>query len=235
MDPATGLTYMQQRYYDPMVGRFLSVDPVEARESGDNFNRYSYAANNPYKFTDPDGRESGAAFRVVNNMTNGGVVEPPTRSGPMTVGEKAIAVGLAAVSAGTALGTGGIIGAIRSLAASVVRSSADDAGDFHAPGDAPAATVIVRGGSGEMPAPGNVFSGSQGGTVAEAAQGVPHGTIRTSTAGEVRANGGQVQVAPEATRSGQVNGQHVNVTEGGKTTTFSEPKPNPVPKPDRIK
>lgn len=56
-DAATGLTYMQQRYYDPAIGRFLSVDPVTAHSSaGANFNRYWYAANNPYKFTDPDGR-----------------------------------------------------------------------------------------------------------------------------------------------------------------------------------
>jgi len=26
----TGLSYMQQRYYDPVAGRFLSVDPVAA-------------------------------------------------------------------------------------------------------------------------------------------------------------------------------------------------------------
>ncbi|HEY4581907.1 MAG TPA: RHS repeat-associated core domain-containing protein [Lysobacter sp.] len=57
MDAATGLTYMQQRYYDPSIGRFLSVDPVTADgNTGDNFNRYWYANNNPYKFTDPDGR-----------------------------------------------------------------------------------------------------------------------------------------------------------------------------------
>ncbi len=57
MDAATGLTYMQQRYYDPMLGRFLSVDPVTANSgTGANFNRYWYANNNPYKFTDPDGR-----------------------------------------------------------------------------------------------------------------------------------------------------------------------------------
>ncbi|MDR6840309.1 RHS repeat-associated core domain-containing protein [Pseudoxanthomonas sacheonensis] len=56
-DAATGLTYMQQRYYDPGIGRFLSVDPVTADEdTGDNFNRYWYANNNPYVFTDPDGR-----------------------------------------------------------------------------------------------------------------------------------------------------------------------------------
>lgn len=57
-DPATGLVYMQQRYYDPAIGRFLSVDPVTALDNGDmrHFNRYAYAYNNPYKFTDPDGR-----------------------------------------------------------------------------------------------------------------------------------------------------------------------------------
>lgn len=56
-DAATGLTYMQQRYYDPVVGRFLSADPVTALEAPvAAFNRYRYANNNPYKFVDPDGR-----------------------------------------------------------------------------------------------------------------------------------------------------------------------------------
>jgi RHS repeat-associated protein len=56
-DLATGLNYMQQRYYDPGIGRFLSVDPVTADgNTGGNFNRYWYANNNPYRFTDPDGR-----------------------------------------------------------------------------------------------------------------------------------------------------------------------------------
>lgn len=57
MDGATGLTYMQQRYYDHGIGRFLSVDPVSARLRGDNFNRYAYGFNSPYRFTDPDGRD----------------------------------------------------------------------------------------------------------------------------------------------------------------------------------
>ncbi|CFU00862.1 YD repeat-containing protein [Burkholderia pseudomallei] len=60
-DAATGLVYMQQRYYDPVVGRFLSVDPIEAQGSGESFNRYDYALNNPYSFTDPDGRCAGSA------------------------------------------------------------------------------------------------------------------------------------------------------------------------------
>ena len=56
-DAATGLSYMQQRYYDPVIGRFLGVDPVSTDpNSGASFNRYDYAADNPYRFTDPDGR-----------------------------------------------------------------------------------------------------------------------------------------------------------------------------------
>ena len=58
LDGATGLLYMQQRYYDPQIGRFLSVDPVTANSgTGANFNRYKYASNNPYRFFDPDGRQ----------------------------------------------------------------------------------------------------------------------------------------------------------------------------------
>jgi RHS repeat-associated protein len=50
--------YMQQRYYEPLAGRFLSVDPVVTdRNTGRSFNRYRYAANNPYRYVDPDGRD----------------------------------------------------------------------------------------------------------------------------------------------------------------------------------
>jgi len=56
-DPATGLNYMQQRYYDPQSGRFVSTDPVVPTDDGGNFNRYEYANDNPYRYTDPDGRQ----------------------------------------------------------------------------------------------------------------------------------------------------------------------------------
>jgi RHS repeat-associated protein len=61
-DEASGLTYMQARYYDPVLGRFLSADPVEfAPARPDMHNRYAYAANDPVNKIDPDGE---AAVRV---------------------------------------------------------------------------------------------------------------------------------------------------------------------------
>ncbi|MET4597048.1 RHS repeat-associated protein [Stenotrophomonas sp. 2694] len=65
-DSATGLSYMQQRYMDPQLGVFLSVDPVTAYEQPvGQFNRYRYATGDPYKFTDPDGRNSNILAPVV--------------------------------------------------------------------------------------------------------------------------------------------------------------------------
>jgi RHS repeat-associated protein len=58
-DADSGLVYMQQRYYDPLAGRFLSVDPIVTdANTGNKFNLYEYANNNPYRYTDPDGRDN---------------------------------------------------------------------------------------------------------------------------------------------------------------------------------
>ncbi|WP_259576707.1 RHS repeat domain-containing protein [Shewanella baltica] len=53
-DKDLGLTYMQARYYDPLIGRFYSNDPIGFRDVH-SFNRYAYANNNPYRYTDPTG------------------------------------------------------------------------------------------------------------------------------------------------------------------------------------
>ena len=61
-----------QRYYDQSIGRFLSVDPVTANSAnGTNFNRYKYAENNPYKFVDPDGRQSLETLGPSSTVTTG--------------------------------------------------------------------------------------------------------------------------------------------------------------------
>jgi RHS repeat-associated protein len=58
-DADVGLVYMQARYYDPQVGRFLSTDPVGPIEGSlFNFGRYAYADNNPVLYIDADGQQA---------------------------------------------------------------------------------------------------------------------------------------------------------------------------------
>ncbi len=51
-DRETGLYYYRARYYDPLVGRFVSRDPIGIRGG---INVYAYTNNNPLTFTDPLG------------------------------------------------------------------------------------------------------------------------------------------------------------------------------------
>ncbi|MFS1523856.1 RHS repeat-associated core domain-containing protein [Microbulbifer sp. 2304DJ12-6] len=52
----TGLIHMNGRIYDPVLGRFLSPDPiVQAPTFSQSWNRYSYIMNSPLSGTDPSG------------------------------------------------------------------------------------------------------------------------------------------------------------------------------------
>ena len=55
-EPATQLTNLNNRYYDPAVGVFLSVDPLVTSTR----DAYLYAGGNPVTFSDPSGLEKGA-------------------------------------------------------------------------------------------------------------------------------------------------------------------------------
>jgi uncharacterized protein RhaS with RHS repeats len=93
---------MQARYYDPVIGRFYSNDPVDAlshlgRTGGiHGFNRYAYANNNPYKYIDPDGRET-------RQMVEAHHLDMDVVNGNMTASERLYISG--AQVAGTAIGT----------------------------------------------------------------------------------------------------------------------------------
>ena len=55
-DEETGLLYLRARYYDPMLGRFISADPYWGRlEEPVTQNRFIYVHNNPFLYTDPTG------------------------------------------------------------------------------------------------------------------------------------------------------------------------------------
>ena len=54
-DPETGLLYLNARYHDPVLGRFLSPDDWDPTIPGVGTNRYAYAANDPINLSDPSG------------------------------------------------------------------------------------------------------------------------------------------------------------------------------------
>lgn len=102
-DAATGLSYMQQRYYDPQLGLFLSVDPVSTHSSPKHFNRYSYAYGNPYSFTDPDGRVPVMPFiygAVLGGLADIAVQKAMNPGKPIDKVEVGIAAAVGSVSGG---------------------------------------------------------------------------------------------------------------------------------------
>jgi uncharacterized protein RhaS with RHS repeats len=116
---------MQARYYDPVAGRFLGVDPVGVDlGSGGNFGRYVYANNNPYLYVDPDGRDF-TAFRLVLAVGTADLVSPDPSDGAAL--PKAAVYGGALI--GTAIG-GAIIYGADALYSAVINESAEpDVGD----------------------------------------------------------------------------------------------------------
>ena len=68
-DDESGLDYMLERSYAYDTGRFLRPDPMQGEYPG--LSPYAYAANNPLKFVDPDGRfvlpALYAAFEVASS------------------------------------------------------------------------------------------------------------------------------------------------------------------------
>ncbi|GIG55599.1 RHS repeat-associated core domain-containing protein [Demequina activiva] len=87
-DDTTGLTYLNARYYDPAVGRFLSPDPLMSPGDPRTLDPYRYADNNPVSYTDASGLkpDCGATTKcqAYNNAPSmndvvQGVYHPPAK------------------------------------------------------------------------------------------------------------------------------------------------------------
>ena len=59
-DVDTGLYYNRARYYDPVMGRFISRDPIDV---GDDVSLYRYVSNNPLSYSDPMGTEAKSMIK----------------------------------------------------------------------------------------------------------------------------------------------------------------------------
>lgn len=68
------LYYMNARFYDPLVGRFLQPDSIVPDYANpQSLNRYSYVLNNPLRYTDPTGNQAWARNSTAEctNLTQG--------------------------------------------------------------------------------------------------------------------------------------------------------------------
>ncbi|PYC68372.1 hypothetical protein C7C46_29145 [Streptomyces tateyamensis] len=55
LDPATGLTNLGAREYQPATGRFLNPDPIIDQADPQQWNGYAYSSNDPVDLSDPTG------------------------------------------------------------------------------------------------------------------------------------------------------------------------------------
>ncbi|OGS10160.1 MAG: hypothetical protein A2386_06900 [Elusimicrobia bacterium RIFOXYB1_FULL_48_9] len=68
-DSGTGLYYYNARYYDPLLGTFITPDTIVSNPyNPQNLNRYSYCLNNPIIYTDPTGHDIWGD--MVDGVTN---------------------------------------------------------------------------------------------------------------------------------------------------------------------
>ena len=66
-DTETELYYLETRYYDPKLGRFLNPDTLDYLGDGEdlaNYNLFAYCGNNPVMYIDPTGHAISAAIII---------------------------------------------------------------------------------------------------------------------------------------------------------------------------
>lgn len=89
-DNETGLYYLNSRYYNPEVGRFISEDAYFSFDNLLGYNLFAYCNNNPVNCHDPMGKNAAAATTWATTMYWLTMVDDPA-----IVGDTIFAIGLA--------------------------------------------------------------------------------------------------------------------------------------------
>lgn len=143
-DTETGLYYLQTRYYDPEVGRFLNRDSVSYADPAtiNGLNLYAYCLNNPVEYVDPTG-ESVFVISLIGGIIAGAAIKG-TIDGIMAYNEGRRGMELFASIAGGVL-IGGAMGAIMVIggAAGLAATGATIAGYSLSTGSAFGISLLV--------------------------------------------------------------------------------------------
>jgi len=238
-DPESGYAYMQARFYDPLVGRFLSTDPIHFQDGNPfTFNRYAYANNNPYRYTDPTGNAVETVWdaasltqgvtSLVANAAAGNVL------GAIVDGLGIVFDAVATATPGVPGGAGIVIAAMRQAGESGARL-ADDAlvvrGGASSPGGGNSVEGIASA-TGTHPSGPHGFSAesANGATLCNLCANIPNAQVGVTTVGEIRAAGGNVvPTSGKSPNHATVTG--INPETANKLLTPTQP--NPVPRDQR--
>ena len=108
-DPDTGLYYLQTRYYDPEVGRFINADIYVSTGQGVlGNNMYAYCGNNSVSRGDPNGR----FWITAGLMAVGGLIGAAISAVSSAVTQQALTGTVNWKSVGVAAATGFVSGAV---------------------------------------------------------------------------------------------------------------------------
>lgn len=100
----TGLYYLQSRYYDPAIGRFINADTFTTTDA-DGFlscNMFAYCENDPVNKNDHNGELSALAIHAIIGGISGGIVAAgayaATHANDLNTYDFCVAVGIGIVN-----------------------------------------------------------------------------------------------------------------------------------------
>lgn len=103
-DTDTGFYYLNSRYYDPQVKRFINADDISylgANGDLEAYNLYAYCSNNPVMYTDPSGNLPSWAIKLIVAAS---IVVAVAAIAAITVATAGTGTAIAAVAVGAAKG-----------------------------------------------------------------------------------------------------------------------------------
>ena len=134
-DTETGLYYLNSRYYDPEIGRFINIDDISVindyKDTLNGLNLFAYCINNPIMFTDESGRGfldwflgilSAVAVvfvttaLVMASVATGGLLGVAIGAVATTMATNAAIGGITAIANGTSFAAGVLGGAVSGAA-----------------------------------------------------------------------------------------------------------------------